>query len=65
MFQQKDAPCIVERAGETYLEMDALQNLQHKRYPGGHELTNERFDFIVEWCLEITFRDDFSVSFLG
>lgn len=45
----KDAPYIVERASEAYLEFDALQNLHHKRYPGGHGLTQERFDFIVEW----------------
>lgn len=45
----KDASYIVERAGSVYLELGALQNLCHKRYPGGHELTEERFDFIIEW----------------
>lgn len=45
----KDAPYIVERASGAYLEQDALQNLHHKRYPGGHGLTKERFEFIVEW----------------
>lgn len=44
-----DAPYIVEKAGLVYSEVGALQNLQHKRYPGGHALTQERFDFIVEW----------------
>lgn len=45
----KDAPYIVEKAGKTYLELGALQNLHHKRYPGGHAMTQERFDYIVEW----------------
>lgn len=45
----KDASYIVRKASQTYLEYDALQNLYHKRYPGGHEMTKERFDFIIEW----------------
>lgn len=45
----KDAPYIVERAGSAYLELGVLQNLYHKRYQGGHELTKERFDYIIEW----------------
>lgn len=45
----KDASYIVEKASTTYLKYDALQNLYHKRYSGGHELTKERFDFIIEW----------------
>ena len=45
----RDASYIVEKASSTYLELDALQNLHHKRYPGGHALTKERFDFIIEW----------------
>lgn len=44
-----DAPYIVEKAGAAYSELGALHNLQHKRYPGVHALTKERFDFIVEW----------------
>lgn len=44
----KDATDIVEKASPSYLEYDALQNLHHKRYPGGHTLTKERFDFIIE-----------------
>lgn len=47
-----DAGDIVERASKFYEEQAALQNLQHKRYPGGHALTRERFDFIVEWIDE-------------
>ncbi|MDE6747811.1 MAG: prolyl oligopeptidase family serine peptidase [Lachnospiraceae bacterium] len=45
----KDASYIVDKAGSAYLELDAIQNLSHKRYPGGHGLTKERFDFIIEW----------------
>lgn len=45
----KDASYIVEKVGSTYSELNAIQNLYHKRYPGGHGLTKERFDFIIEW----------------
>ena len=45
----KDAPYIVERAGEVYEELGAIGNLCHSRYPGGHALTKERFDCIVKW----------------
>ena len=44
-----DAPVIVEKAEKAYAEQEATQNLHHKRYPGGHALTQERFDFIMEW----------------
>ena len=44
-----DTPVIVEKAGKAYAEKGAAQNLHHKRYPGGHALTRERFDFIIEW----------------
>lgn len=45
----RDASYIVEKAGPAYAERNALQNLHHKRYPGGHGLTKERYDFIIEW----------------
>lgn len=45
----KNADYIVEEAGAVFSKYDAIQNLHHKRYPGGHALTKERFDFIVEW----------------
>lgn len=48
----KDASYIVEKAGPAYQEFNAIQNLQHKRYAGGHPLTKERHDFIVEWIKE-------------
>ena len=47
----KDASYIIEKASPTYLELNALHNLQHKRYQGGHALTKERFDYIIEWLV--------------
>lgn len=44
-----DASAIVEKAGKAYAGQKASQNLQHKRYPGDHALTQERFEFILEW----------------
>lgn len=48
----RDASYIVEKASPAYLKQDAIQNLHHKRYPGGHALTKERYDFIVEWLTQ-------------
>lgn len=44
-----DAPYIVEKAGEKYAELGEPQNLYHKRYQGGHALTEKRFADILEW----------------
>ena len=38
-----------EKADKAYEAQGELQNLSHKRYPGGHALTQERFDFIIKW----------------
>jgi len=46
-----DAAYIVEKASTAYLKLNALQNLRHRRYPGGHALTRERFDYIIEWLV--------------
>ena len=43
-----DAPEIVEKAGKAYAELGAPQNLEHKRYAGGHALMEERFQDIIE-----------------
>ena len=40
---------IVEKAEEKYAELGEPQNLYHKRYQGGHALTEERFADILEW----------------
>lgn len=45
----KNAHYIVEKASTVFSKYDAIQNLHHKRYPGDHALTEERFEFIVEW----------------
>lgn len=45
----KDAPFIIEKVKPIYSELNASDNLQHKRYQGGHVLTQERFDDIIEW----------------
>lgn len=48
----KDAPYIVEKISETYAKYNAINNLRHMRYEGGHALTQERFDAIIGWILE-------------
>lgn len=45
----KDASDVVEKVSPIYKEFNASNNLQHKRYQGGHALTEERFKDIVEW----------------
>ena len=45
----RDADYTVEQARPSYAKFDAVNKLYHKRYDGGHGLTKERFDYIVEW----------------
>ena len=45
----KDASYIVEKVSSIYMEYDKMSHLQHKRYQGGHALTEERFRDIIEW----------------
>ena len=45
----KDAPYIVEKGNKAYMELGATHNLYHSRYPGGHAMTKEKYDFIIEW----------------
>lgn len=45
----KDAPQIYEIAKVSFISKDAENNLQIKQYIGGHQLTRERFDYILEW----------------
>jgi dienelactone hydrolase len=45
----KDADYTVRKAAPFYEELGASKNLEHKRYGGGHALTKERFDYIVDW----------------
>ncbi len=45
----RDAAKTVEKAQPSYAARGASKNLQHKSYPGGHPLTQERFDHIINW----------------
>lgn len=47
----KDAPQIYEIVRERYISKNAERNLQIKQYKGGHQLTKERFDYILEWII--------------
>ena len=44
-----DAPEIVKTAGKQYEALGVPQNLEHKRYFGGHGLTEERYRDIIDW----------------
>jgi dienelactone hydrolase len=44
-----DAPRVAEAAAHAYRSAGALQALRHFRARGGHALTEERFDAIVDW----------------
>ncbi len=44
-----DTPEIVRAAARAYREAGAPQALQHHRAQGGHALTKERFDTIIDW----------------
>ena len=46
-----DAPVIVEKAGKAFEEKGVPENLHHKRYPGGHAITEEQFEFIIKWLV--------------
>lgn len=45
----KDADFVVNQAKHSYAIYEAEDKLQHMRYAGGHSLTKERFDFIIDW----------------
>lgn len=47
----KDAPQIYEIVRKHYISRNAETNLQIKQYKGGHQLTQERFDYILEWII--------------
>ena len=46
-----DAPEIVKKAIGRYETLGVPQNLIHKRYAGGHAMTEERFMDIIEWIV--------------
>lgn len=45
----KDAPEIYNIAKENYIIKGAVNNLEITQYSGGHALTQERFEFIIDW----------------
>ena len=45
----KDADFVVGQAKHSYAKYQSEDKLQHMRYTGGHALTKERADFIVDW----------------
>lgn len=51
----QDAEKIVTLAQETCASMGVAAHVEHRRYEGGHALTQERFDDILHWlarCVE-------------
>jgi dienelactone hydrolase len=44
-----DAPVLVQAAMGAWEARGAREKLEHIRYKGGHALTRERFDAIVDW----------------
>ena len=44
-----DANDVVARAHAAYESCGAGARLEHRRFPGGHPLTQDRFDTIVKW----------------
>jgi dienelactone hydrolase len=47
----RDAARIAEAAADSYRDAGASEALQHYRARGGHALTEERFDAIVDWVI--------------
>lgn len=48
-----DAPRIAEATASAYRRLGAPDALQHFRAPGGHALTEARFDAIVDWVIAL------------
>jgi dienelactone hydrolase len=47
----RDADRIAAAAQEVYAALGVAERFEHKRYEGGHALTQERFDDIVQWLV--------------
>jgi predicted esterase len=47
----QDADDIVRTVRNAYAAMGVEEHLDHKRYEGGHALTEERFEAIVHWLV--------------
>jgi len=49
----QDAEIIIRMARETFAALGAEGNLAHRQYKGGHALTQERFEDIIEWMVGV------------
>lgn len=47
----RDASDVVDEARKTYAQKNAKDNITHVRYQGGHALSHERFEYIVNWII--------------
>jgi len=56
VFSQ-DADKIVATARRAYTAMDMAENLEHYRYQGGHAITQERFEAIVNWLVSCATKE--------
>ena len=45
----KDAPEVVKACRAEYLKLGAESKLELRHFDGGHPITQDRFDFIVDW----------------
>lgn len=45
----KDATDIVNKVHQELIKQNEIDKLEHKQYKGNHALTEERFDFIIDW----------------
>jgi len=49
----KDADYIELQSKDAFEELRVRENLEHKKYIGGHGLTEERFDYIIDWITNV------------
>jgi len=48
----QDADAIIEKARKICIAARIPITFEHKRYPGGHAITQERFNYIIQWLIE-------------
>ena len=51
-WASQDADKIVTIAREMCAAMGIVEHIEHKRYEGEHNVTQERFDDIVHWLIK-------------
>lgn len=52
-----DADVVVSAARDACAALGIPEQVDHQRYVGGHRLTQERFDFIVDWLVACPRRE--------